>query len=166
LRTALNMKQLRITILLIAASVLLCACPNKTGQDFIYMVNKSDKKIAFQALTNTQSAAFYCSDVGRTIFFEIESNSTFKFAAGDVHSTWDNFLNSLTVFILDGELYDEYWQQPCDTIRKYVPNFASLSINIGRFTKNELDSDIPAGRLRALTDNQSPKKNFFGLWLF
>ena len=115
------MKQFKVTIVLIATSILLCACPDKTRQDFIYITNKSDKKIAFQALTNTESAEFHCSDVGRTIFFEVESNSTFKLGTGDVHSSWDNFLNSLTVFILDGELYDEYWQQPCDTIRKYVP---------------------------------------------
>jgi len=45
----------------------------------------------------------------------------FKLDNGDTYSSWNSYLKSLTVFILDGELYEEYWQQPCDTIRKYVP---------------------------------------------
>jgi hypothetical protein len=115
------MKQFRITILLIATSLLLCACPERNGQEFIYIVNKSDKKIAFQILENKQYETFYCSDAGRTILFNIERNSTLRLNDGDAYSSWDSYLKSLTVFILDGELYDEYWQQPCDTIRKYVP---------------------------------------------
>ena len=115
------MKQFRTTILLIATSMLLCACPDKTGQDFIYIKNVSDKKIAFQVLPNKQNATFYCSNTGRTILFDVESNSTFKLDNGDAYSSWESSLKTLTVFILDGELYDEYWQQPCDTIRKYVP---------------------------------------------
>ena len=115
------MKQIQTTILLIVISMLLCACPDKAGQDFIYITNKSDKKIAFQVSVNKQDETFYCSDVGRTILISVESNSTFKLDDGDAYSSWDNFLKSLTVFILDGEVYEEYWQQPCDTIRKYVP---------------------------------------------
>ena len=113
--------KLQIKILLIATSMLLYACPDRIGQDFIYIANKSDKKIAFQVLKNKQDEIFYCSNVGRTILFEVESNSTFKLDDGDVYSGWDSSLKSLTVFILDGKLYEEYWQQPCDTIRKYVP---------------------------------------------
>ena len=115
------MKQLRITILLVAASILLCACPKKTGQDFIYIVNKSDKKIVFQVSKNKQDTTFYCSNTGITIFPKVESDSIFKLDYGDNYSSWDNNLKSLTVFILDGELYGEYWKQSCDTIRKYVP---------------------------------------------
>lgn len=114
------MKQIRMT-LLIATCMLLCACPEKTGQEFIYIENKSEKKIAFQVLENKQDETFYCSDAGRTIFITVESNATFKLDDGDVYSNWDTSLKSLTVFILDGELYEEYSQQPCDTIRKYVP---------------------------------------------
>ena len=108
-------------MLLIAATMLLCACIDKEKQDFIYIVNESDKKITFQVLKNKQDTTFYCSYTGKTILFDVESNSTFKLDDGDVYSSWDTALNTLTVFILDGELYDEYWQQPCDTIRKYVP---------------------------------------------
>jgi len=115
------MKQFRMTTLLIATAMLLCACPDKIGQNFIYIANKSDKKIAFQILKNKQDETFYCSNVGRTILFEVESNSTSKLDDGDVYSSWDSSLKLLTVFVLDGELYEEYWQQPCDTIRKYVP---------------------------------------------
>lgn len=115
------MKQFRIIILLIATTLLLCACPGNTGQKFIYIVNKSDKKISFQVLKNKQDTTFYCSNTGRTILFDVESNSTFQLDNGDVYSSWDTYLKTLTVFILDGDLYHEYWQQPCDTIRKYVP---------------------------------------------
>jgi hypothetical protein len=116
------MKQIRFILVLIATSVLLCACPNdKNGQNFIYITNKSDKKIAFQVRTNKQDEIFYCSDAGRMILPEVESNSTFKLDDGDAYSSWDSYVKSLIVFILDGKLYDEYWQQPCDTIRKYVP---------------------------------------------
>jgi hypothetical protein len=115
------MKQLRMTILLVAISILLCACPDKTGQEFIYIVNKSDKTITFDFLVNKQDTTFYCSSTGRTVLFDVKSDSTFKLNNGDAYSSWDNYLKSLTIFILDGELYEEYWQQPCDTIRKYVP---------------------------------------------
>ena len=115
------MKQIRITILLFVTFMLLCACPNRTGQDFIYIKNETDKKIAFQVSVNEQDTTFYCSNVGRTILFMVESNSTFKLDDGDAYSSWDSYLKSLTVFILNGDLYEEYWQQPCDTIRKYVP---------------------------------------------
>ena len=115
------MRQIKTTILLIAISMLLCACPDKTGQDFIYITNKSNKKIAFQVSVNKQDETFYCSDAGRTILISVESNSTFKLDTGDAHSSWDRFLKSLTVFILDGEAYEEYWQQPCETIRENVP---------------------------------------------
>ena len=106
---------------MIATSMLLCACPDKKGQEFIYIKNESDKKIAFQISVNKQEETFYCSNAGRTILFEVESNATFKLDNGDAYSNWDDYLKTLKVFILDGELYDEYWQQPCDTIRKYVP---------------------------------------------
>jgi hypothetical protein len=115
------MKQIRITVLLIATLMLLCACPDKIGQEFIYIVNSSDKTITFDFSVNKQDTTFYCSNTGRTILFNVESNSTFKLNDGDAYSSWDSYLKSLTVFILDGELYNEYWQQPCDTIRKYVP---------------------------------------------
>ncbi|MCB9017428.1 MAG: hypothetical protein H6544_02320 [Prevotellaceae bacterium] len=115
------MKQIKIIILLIATCMLLCACPDKTEQDFIYITNKSDKTIAFQVNVNKQDEIFYCSDIGTTILISVKSNSTFKLDNGDTYSSWNSYLKSLTVFILDGELYEEYWQQPCDTIRKYVP---------------------------------------------
>jgi hypothetical protein len=104
-----------------ATSILLCACPDRTGQEFIYIVNNSDKTITFDFSVNKQDTTFYCSNTGRTVLFDVESNATFKLNDGDVYSNWGSYLKSLTIFILDGKLYDEYCQQPCDTIRKYVP---------------------------------------------
>jgi hypothetical protein len=115
------MKSFVLTILVFIICLILTACPNKKGQDVIYIKNASEKKIAFQIRVNKQDATFYCSDVGRMILFEVESNSTFILDDADDYSSWDDYLKSLTVFILDGEQYDKYWQEPCDTIRKYVP---------------------------------------------
>ena len=115
------MKQFQIAMLFITVSILLCACPDKKGQEFIYIKNESDKKIAFQVSVNKQDTTFYCSNVGTTILFEVESKSTFNLGNGDSYSNWDDFLKTLTVFILDGKRYNEYWKEPCDTIRKYVP---------------------------------------------
>ena len=105
---------------LFIALVLLQACPNRIGQEFIYITNNSDKIIVFQALPNYQGETFYCSDTGNTILIPIKSNSTFELYGGR-YSSWDTALKSLKVFILDGELYKEYLLQPCDTTRKYVP---------------------------------------------
>ena len=116
------MKKIKIIILFIATSMLLCACPkDENGQEFIYITNNSNEKIAFQILKNKEDKTFYCSDVGIMILPIVESNSTFKLNDGGTYSSWNTSLNLLTIFMLDGELYEEYWQQPCDTIRKYVP---------------------------------------------
>ena len=112
---------MKMTILLIIALALLRACPDKMGQEFIHITNKSDKTIVFQVLKNKQDETFYCSNTGRTIFFGVKSNSTFTLNDGDAYSSWDTALKSLTIFILDGELYEEYWQQPCDILREHVP---------------------------------------------
>lgn len=114
-------KLFKMKILLISAFVLLCGCPDKIEQEFIYIENRSDKTITFDFSINKQDTTFYCSDTGRTVLFDVKSNSTFKLDDGDAYSSWDSSLKSLTVFILDGVLYEKYWQQPCDTIRKYVP---------------------------------------------
>lgn len=108
-------------ILLISAFILLCACQDKIGQEFIYIVNKSGRAITFDFSINSQDTTYYCSNTGRTVLFDVDSYSTFKLNDGDAYSSWDSSMKTLTIFILDGELYEKYWQKPCDTIRKYVP---------------------------------------------
>jgi hypothetical protein len=51
------------------------------GQNIIQIQNLSDKKVAFQISVNREDTIFHCSDVGKTILSEIESNSTFKLTA-------------------------------------------------------------------------------------
>lgn len=116
-----KLKLIGMKVLLISTFIFLCACLDKTGQEFIYIMNKSNKKITVDFSKNKQDTTFYCSKTGRTILFTVKSNSTFELNDGDTYSGWDTNLELLTVFILDGELYEKYWQQPCDTIRKYVP---------------------------------------------
>ncbi|MDD4921019.1 MAG: hypothetical protein PHS30_00925 [Bacteroidales bacterium] len=121
------MKQFRIIILLIATSMLLCACPDKEdGHGYINISNKSEKDIAFISSFNQNDDFFHCSDTGTTILITIPSDSFYLYKAPkdwkDLY--WEKLLNkgqTMNIFVADGELYEEYLQQPCDTIRKYVP---------------------------------------------
>ena len=60
-------KLFKMKILLISAFVLLCGCPDKIEQEFIYIENRSDKTITFDFSINKQDTTFYCSDTGRTV---------------------------------------------------------------------------------------------------
>jgi hypothetical protein len=115
------MNQIKIILISIAAILFLSACPEKIEHEFVYLNNNSDKRISFYITVNKNDSIFYCSNTGKTIYFDVESNSTYNIITGDSYSGWDNNLKLLTILIFDGELYDKYWQQPCDTIRKYVP---------------------------------------------
>jgi len=115
------MKKIIIIIISIVALLILSACPEEIEHEFIYIKNNTDKEIRFVFSINKQDSNFYCSDNGKTIYLGVDSNSTFNLQAGDAYSSWDGNLKLLTIFILDGEQYNKYWQQPCDTIRKYVP---------------------------------------------
>ena len=112
------LKQLKIIAILIAASILLCACPAPEGQEYIYIVNKSDKPIAFDISIN--DTTFQCSDIGHKVFFGVQSNSTYKLNDGNTYASWDTELQLLTIFIFYRELYMDY-NQSCQTIREHVP---------------------------------------------
>ena len=119
------MKQLKITILLIAMSMLLCACPDKTeGYRYITFVNKSDRGIVCQrvwsgAITNTDTL-FFCG-MG-VVGIIADSQHNFECPIRD--NGWEdsfNIIPFLQFLVMDAESYDRYIEAPCDTIRKYVP---------------------------------------------
>ena len=120
------MKQfIRIIILLIMACISLCACPEHEDEHrYITIINQSDKEIAYQELINWSDTSFYCSSHSISFLFNIPANSSRMHEVNIRSSSWESYLNNgqiMDIFVADAELYEEYWQQPCDTIRKYVP---------------------------------------------
>jgi|WetSurMetagenome_2_1015567.scaffolds.fasta_scaffold213662_2 hypothetical protein len=121
------MYKLRTIILLIAVSMFLCACPDKeNGHGYIKIFNKSEKDIAFIESFNPKDTIFFCSDIGTTVLITIPSDTFYLYEAPIdwKASYWEDVLNkgqTISIFVVDGKQYEKYWQQPCDTIRKYVP---------------------------------------------
>jgi len=117
------MKQIRVTILLIAISMLLCACPDKGDvHHYITIVNQSDKTIVWQP------RFFRIGEIDEQYDCQyalgsIHSNSSFKFDYDDRGNNWEAGLNShyLQIMLMDDEIFEQYVSEPCDTIRKYVP---------------------------------------------
>jgi hypothetical protein len=118
------MKQFRFIILLIATSVLLCACPDKEGgHRDIAFVNNSEKGIVCQefwsgSITNADTL-IEC----RTGASGISPNSLHNFNSLN-NSGWETdfkVIPYIQYLIMDAETYDKYIGEPCDTIRKYVP---------------------------------------------
>lgn len=116
------MKQFRIVILLIAASLFLYACPIEKGHSNITFVNNSDKKVILQVLVSgsiTEADTLFDCRVGAR---GVLPYSLYDYDS--IHDSWENDFNILPYLqflVLDGETYDQYIAEPCDTIRKYVP---------------------------------------------
>ncbi len=119
------MKQIKLTILLIATSVLLCACPDKEEvHRYTTFVNKSDREIVSQrvfsgAITSTDTL-FFCG-MG-AIGIMVNSQHNFECPIRD--NGWENSFNAipfLQISVMDAEIYDKYISEPCDTIRQNVP---------------------------------------------
>ena len=117
------MKHLKIAILLIATSMLLCACPKEeNGQRYITFANNSEKEIVCQAFVSGSiteaDTLFQCKTGARGI----SSNSSYNFSS--LHNSWEidfNAMSYIQFLVMDAEIYDKYISEPCDTIRKYVP---------------------------------------------
>jgi len=121
------MKQFRVTILLIATSMLLCACPkNEVRHYYVTIINKSKIEIGFQDYRNYEDTFFYCQPNGGYPYIQrVSSNSSVELVVpASELSYWEQYINkgqTINIFITDANVFYEYWQQPCDTIRKYVP---------------------------------------------
>lgn len=118
------MKQIRITILLIAITMVLCACPERDRYDYITVVNKSQKRVGFQLhfLTDdftNKDMLFQCGQLA----FGVQADTMRRLSAG-THSDWMEEMRGvayLQILFIDGESYEKYMTAPCDTICKYVP---------------------------------------------
>ena len=117
------MKPFKI-VLLFAAMTVLCACPDDDGHRYITLVNKSGKSIAYQELIDWNgNPPFYCSNIGTITLINIPADSS-RILESIGSSKWEDYLRkgqTMSIFIVDTETYNEHWLAPCDTIRKYVP---------------------------------------------
>jgi hypothetical protein len=91
---------MKTTILLFLAFLLLRGCPDKTGQEFIYIMNKSDRAIAFQPFENKQVETFHCVDGIGILFYSVNSNATLELYKGYRNSGWETFLKTPQLFRL------------------------------------------------------------------
>lgn len=117
------MKQFIIGILLIIAGIALWAC-KISGHQYIEFVNKSNKMVAFQYFVNRPDTSFWCTDnAGRMILIGVRPGSTFMMESDLWSEGWEGELKKgelLSILVADQEIWDQYWKEPCDTIRKYV----------------------------------------------
>ncbi len=121
------MRTFRITMLLIATSMLLCACPDKEeGHRYITFVNKSEKKISYQfafdkILNIYQDTVFYCNKSSEGF---IDDNSSYVLECPIRVDSWETDLSDLyyiQFLVMDGKKFNQYYTEPCDTIRQNVP---------------------------------------------
>lgn len=118
------MEQIKIAILLVATSILLCACPNKEdGHRYIIFVNKSERDISCQDFWSghiTDADTLFQCRIGAV---RIPADSLCNFPSLN-HSGWETDFNSIPFIqflVTDDETYFKYMQEPCDTIHKHVP---------------------------------------------
>ena len=119
------MKQIRMSILLIAIGMLLCACPgnNESGHRYITILNQSDKAIVWQPqmIRNGETdEQFNCRKILGGL---INSDSLYKYEYDDRENNWEVGLSThyLQIIVMEAKTFDNYLEEPCDTIRKYVP---------------------------------------------
>lgn len=128
------MKQFKVTILLIATCLLLCACPDKDGHEYITIVNQSDKAIIWQPkvmnISEKNELQYACQSV---IGGKIDSNSLDRFDYNGRGKPWESVLNSryyLQIIVMDDETYIKYMGQPCEIIRENVPVLHGYQLTI------------------------------------
>lgn len=122
------MKATNIIILCLSAC-LLSACV-KRSEEYIKIVNKSERDIVYQCFSakhfTEQISSYICKDIARTIL----KDSSVLYPCTDP-SGWkaDFNLNPYQIFlIMDDENYSKYMLEPCDTLLKYVPILHSWQV--------------------------------------
>lgn len=122
------MKTANIIILCLSAC-LLSACV-KRSEEYIKIVNKSERDIVFRNIGakhfTKQVSAYICQGTVRTIL----KDTLHLYLCSDP-SGWkaDFNLHPYQIFlIMNKETYQQYRNEPCDTIRKYVPILHSWQV--------------------------------------
>ncbi len=115
-----------IIIIMTFICLCFCACPNDDGHPYIKILNKSDKMILFQEIADWTDFSFYCDYRVTPFLYRIPSDSFYLHKAPkdwkDLY--WEEYLakgKTTSIFVVDADTYFKYWEEPCDTIRKYVP---------------------------------------------
>ncbi|OAV76275.1 hypothetical protein Barb7_00029 [Bacteroidales bacterium Barb7] len=121
------MKQLKTAVKYIAIACALTGCsPKDTGSLYIAIVNKSSKEISVQEILKgkitPEDTIFQC----RMFAFPIPADSTFLLQSFEANRGWGWKMDFKSIpyiqfLIMDSEVYNQYRNEPCDTIRKYVP---------------------------------------------
>jgi len=123
------MKQLSTIIKVLLIGMLLSAgcCDNKfDGQEYIYIVNKSSVDIRCQLnwpkSIPTADTLYRCQKIP----FKVQRDSIYLHPSGnwDRGLGWEYDFKSnpyIQFLIMDDTIHHQYFLEPCDTIRKYVP---------------------------------------------
>jgi len=100
-----------------------CCNPSERNR-YITFINKSDKNIACQKVWSphiiTADSLFFCG-FGAT---QILMDSIRIFECPKRDNGWEvsfNVIPFLQFSVMDDSIYEQYYKEPCDTIRKYVP---------------------------------------------
>lgn len=126
------MKQFFFITLLVVTAILLCACPEKEiGHRYVTFTNSSDKEIVCQTFVSGNiteaDTLFQC----RTGVVGISPNSSYDFCS--LHNSWEvdfNAMSYMQFLVMDARIYDQYIEEPCDTIRKYIPVLHIYSLTL------------------------------------
>ena len=124
------MKKIKNLILLTFLAVICAGCPDycTNGHEYITFVNKSGKEIGYQITFKKfeeaiQDTIFRCHNVLDNF---IPKDSILTLGCDNLPRSccWERDLENeyyIQFLILDDEKFKQYYGEPCDTVRKYVP---------------------------------------------
>ena len=117
------MKKHTIKIIIIL-SMLLCGCPEKypNGHKYIKIINRSNREIrwtfSYKKINEEMDLIYDCDDILR--FTKVDSTELIECSVINLENKLNNSYY-FQIILVDGELRDQYYKEPCDTFRKYVP---------------------------------------------
>jgi hypothetical protein len=117
-----------IPIITILASTLLLAntCKYDDGHNCITLRNRLHKAIVCQYFIGDTRTSFYCSYDNMAILDGVWADSArcLESYGSPSASEWEYYLDKgqiLNILIGSRDMYEQYYQEPCDTFKKYVP---------------------------------------------
>ena len=117
------MKHVKILLLLVSTSFILCACPSREdGNDTIIIKNNSDRAIRWQPRLVKKGEIEDKYNCQYLTAGELEAHSSHTFQKE--RGYWDEGLDDSRYFqimIIDRDSAVKHTVSQCDTFRKYVP---------------------------------------------
>jgi hypothetical protein len=139
------MKYLKLLILLISSSFILCACPGREdGSYTIIIKNNSNRAIAWQPRIFNVSEKEEQYDCKYVVGGSIQSHSSQEF--DKVRDSWDRELGSsryLQLMIIDRDSALKYPVSECDTFRKYVPVLKTYRLTLEDLKQRNWTVEFP-----------------------